>query len=307
MRNRFGRNVWKVSVDAGFSCPNIDGTVGQGGCLFCNTSSFAPARRAGQGMRQAGSPGIKSVREQIDEGIRQLRRRYVKAEKFIAYFQPSTNTHAPRSVLETCYREALEQGNIVGLAIGTRPDALPEPVLDLLETLSVETDLQLEIGLQSIHRKSLDFLRRGHDYATFLDAFRRSRARGLRLGVHLILGLPHEDRSDLLETADQIARLRPESVKLHNLYVARGTGLADLWHRGGLRLPTLQEYAQAVVDFLERIPAEIVVERISGEATDEYLLAPDWSGRKHAARNAIDQEFRRRNSWQGKKIASRAD
>lgn len=293
MRREFGFPVWKVSVDAGFSCPNVDGTVGHGGCIFCNTHSFAPSRRLG------AEAGRLSIREQIDHGITQLRRRY-KATKFVAYFQPSTNTYAPPERLEKCYRESMEHPDIVGLTIGTRPDALPDDVLRLLRDLSRQTRLQLEIGLQSIHRKSLDFLQRGHDAACFFDAFERARRHELRLGVHLILGLPGEDRDDLRATARAMARLRPESVKLHNLYVVRGTRLADLWTQKRLRLPTLEEYADAVVDFLELQPPETVIERISGEADSRFLVAPDWAGIKHAARNAIDGEFRRRETWQGR-------
>lgn len=291
MRELFGCNVWKVSVDAGFSCPNIDGRVGRGGCVFCNIASFSPSRRL-------TGPDV-SIGKQIDEGIRQLRRRYGKAKKFLAYFQPSTNTDAPPERLEILYREALEHPEIIGLAIGTRPDALPDDVLDLLARLSERHFLQLEIGLQSIHRKSLDFLNRHYDYATFLDAFRRSRERGLRLGVHLILGLPGEDRRDVLETADEMARLRPDGVKLHNLCIVRNTPLATIWRSENLRLPTLPDYASLVVDFLERMPPKTVVERISGEAANEDLLAPDWARIKHAARNAVDQEFRRRGTYQG--------
>ena len=289
MWQQFGCNVWKVSIDARFSCPNVDGTVGTGGCVFCNTHSFSPSRRL--------TPKL-SVHDQIAEGIRQLRRRY-HAEKFIAYFQPSTNTYAPVEVLEKLYRSALDHPDVTGLALGTRPDALPENVLELLQQLAQRYWVQIEIGLQSIHQKSLDFLNRGHSYALFLGAFQRVRQRNLRTCVHLILGIPIEDRSDVLATAKAMAALRPESIKLHNLCVVRETKLAEMWSAGRLALPTLSEYAGLVVDFLERQPPDLVVERISGEADADYLLAPDWSGIKHAARNAVDQEFRRRNTFQG--------
>ncbi|MDR0521402.1 MAG: TIGR01212 family radical SAM protein [Planctomycetaceae bacterium] len=289
MRQLFGCNVWKVSVDAGFSCPNIDGTAGSGGCIFCNTRSFAPSRRLTSGL---------SVAEQITAGIRQLQRRY-DAQKFMAYFQPSTNTYADVRTLEKLYRSALDHPGIVGLAIGTRPDALPDDVLDLLQRLSAQHYLQLEIGLQSVHQKTLDFLRRGHSYETFLDAFRRARQRQIRIGVHLILGVPGEDRRDVWATAETIAALQPESVKLHNLYAVKDTPLAELWRAGQITLPSLSEYAGLAVDFLERQPPELVIERIAGEADTGYLLAPDWAGIKHAARNAVDQEFRKRNTFQG--------
>jgi radical SAM protein (TIGR01212 family) len=289
MRQQFGCNVWKVSVDAGFSCPNADGTAGTGGCLFCNTHSFAPSRRL--------TPCL-TVHEQIAEGIRQLKRRY-NVQKFIAYFQPSTNTYAHVKTLERAYRSALDHPEVVGLAIGTRPDALPDEVLCLLQKLSENHWIQLELGLQSIHQKTLDFLRRGHSYSAFLDAFQRLRQRHIRIGVHLILGIPGETRSDVRATADTMAALQPESVKLHHLYVVKETPLAELWSAGRITLPPLAEYAGLVADFLERQSPELVVERISGEADIDYLLAPDWTSIKHAARNAVDQEFRRRNSFQG--------
>lgn len=290
MRKQFGQSVWKVSVDAGFTCPNIDGTVATDGCLFCNAKSFAPSRRHEKTL---------SIPEQIDEGIRQLKRRY-KAEKFLAYFQPSTNTHAPVQHLETVYREAMRHSDIVGLAIGTRPDVLGDDVLDLLQRLSKETWLQLEIGMQSTHDKTLAFLRRGHDYQTFVEAWQRAKERQLRLGVHLILGVPGENRDDIQSTANEVARLLPDTVKIHNLYVVKNTPLATLWEAGQIVLPTLEEYAEMVADFLERIPPQIVIDRISGESDDTFLRAPDWAKIKHAARNAIDAELRKRNGFQGK-------
>ncbi|MDR2762699.1 MAG: TIGR01212 family radical SAM protein [Planctomycetaceae bacterium] len=294
MRRDFGCNVWKVSVDAGFSCPNagVDSNGNKrAGCIFCNINSFSPSRRLVTG---------KSIFAQIDEGIIQLKRHYPKAQKFIAYFQPSTNTNAPTKQLESLYKESLKHPEIVGLAIGTRPDSLTDETLDLLAEISQETYLQLEIGLQSIHRKSLEFLNRGHDYETFLDAYNRAKKRNIKIGVHLILGIPNENRNDVIETANEIAKLNPHSIKLHNLYVVRETQLADYWNNGNLKLPTIDEYAEMVVDFLERIPSEIIIDRISSEASAEYIIAPDWSKIKHAARNTINNLFLLRKSFQGK-------
>ncbi|MDR1483353.1 MAG: TIGR01212 family radical SAM protein [Planctomycetaceae bacterium] len=294
MRREFGCNVWKVSVDAGFSCPNI-GVDGNGnvrsGCIFCNVNSFSPSRRL-----VAGKP----IFVQIDEGIIRLKRHYPKAQKFIAYFQPSTNTNAPPEQLETIYNEALKHPEIVGLAIGTRPDVLSDDVIELLAKISREKYLQLEIGLQSIHQKSLDFLNRGHNYATFTDSYYRVKKQKIKTGIHLILGIPNESRDDIIETANAIADLKPESIKLHNLYVVRGTMLADYWNDGKLILPTIHEYAEMVIDFLERIPSDIIIDRISSEADDEYIIAPAWSKIKHAARNVINNLFLLRKSYQGK-------
>ena len=288
-RREFGAPVRKISVDAHFSCPNIDGTVGYGGCIFCDARSFSPGRRF----------GIEDIDAQIDDGIVQLRRRF-DVDRFIAYFQPSTNTHAPVETLERVYRVALRRPEIVGLAIGTRPDAVGEPVLTLLEKLAREKWLVLELGLQSSRDESLRFINRGHDYACFVDAVARAKRHGLRLGAHLILGLPGETREDNLLTARRVAAMRFHSVKLHNLYVVRRAPLADMWRAGEVAIPTLEEYARLAADFLEVLPPDTVVERLAGEATDDFLIAPEWTAKKHAARNAIDQELRRRGSWQGK-------
>ncbi|MDR2346863.1 MAG: TIGR01212 family radical SAM protein [Planctomycetaceae bacterium] len=300
MRREFGCNVWKVSVDAGLSCPNT-GIIGEinkhneinkyNGCIFCNINSFSPSRRL---------VNDKSILTQIDKGIIQLKRHYPKAQKFIAYFQPSTNTNAPPEHLEIIYNEALKHPEIVGLSIGTRPDSLPDDVLNLLSKISQEKYLQLEIGLQSIHQKSLDFLNRRHDYSTFTDAFYRAKKHNIKIGIHLILGIPTENRNDIIETAKEIARLKPESIKLHNLYVVRNTQLENYWNNNNLTLPTINEYAEMTVDFLERIPPDIIIERIASEASEDFIIAPEWSKIKHAARNTINKLFLLRKSYQGK-------
>lgn len=289
-RWKFGRRVWKVGVDAGLTCPNIDGTVGAAGCVFCNVSSFTPRRR----------PGRASITEQIEDGIRRLRRRS-DVDRFVAYFQPATNTYAPVGRLREFWTEALGHANIVGLIVGTRPDSVPDEVLDLLAELSGRTWLSVEYGLQTIHDRSLDWLGRGHDYDAFLNAVRRSRQRGLRIGVHVILGLPGETRDDMTATARELARLEIDSVKLHNLYVARDTQLADMLAAGEFELPDREEYAGYVVDFLERLPADCVIDRLSSDPVREYLVTPTWCKDKVAVRLAIEAEFARRDTWQGRK------
>ena len=288
-KKEFGGVVRKISVDAHFSCPNIDGTVGRGGCIFCDAVSFSPGRRF----------GLEEIDAQIDDGIRQLQRRF-QTDKFIAYFQPSTNTHAPLDMLEKAYRTAIRRPEIVGLTIGTRPDALGDGVLDLLADIAKEKWLSLESGRQTSHDATLRFLNRGHNYACFVDAVERAKLRNLRLGTHLILGLPGETRDDVVLTSRRVAALDLHSVKLHHLYVVKNTKLASLYAEGKVKLPTLEEYADLVVDALERFSPETVVERVAGEATEEFLVAPEWTAFKHAGRNAVDVAFRRRNSWQGK-------
>jgi len=280
--------VWKVSVDAGLGCPNVDGSVGAGGCIFCNVASYSPSRRG----------NVASITDQIDEGIRRIRRRH-DVDQFVAYFQPATNTHGPLARLRALWEEALRHPLVVGLIVGTRPDSVPDDVLDLLADLSRRTWLSVEYGLQTIHDRSLDWLRRGHGYDAFLDAVERSRRRGLRIGAHVILGLPGETPDHMLATARELARLRIDSVKLHNLYVAKDTPLARLWAAGRVELPERDEYVGYVVDFLEQLAPESVIDRLSADAPREYLLAPEWCLAKSAVRAAIEREFERRDTQQG--------
>ena len=288
-RETFGEPVRKVSVDAGFSCPNVDGTVGTGGCVFCDNRSFSPSRRL----------GLPEIEDQIAEGIRRISARY-KTRKFIAYFQPSTNTYAPPERLAVLYRRALAHPSVVGIAIGTRPDALPDTVLDVIAELANETWLSLEIGLQTAKDETLRFLHRGHDFASFADAVARAQKRGIRLGTHLILGLPGETDDDLLRTVRLTAAMNLHSVKLHNLYDEKNTPLAELYVKGAVTLPTCTDYARMVVDVLERFSPTTVIERIAGDAPVDFLIAPPWSGEKSTVRSGVEAEFRRRRTWQGR-------
>lgn len=286
-------------MDAGFGCPNADGAVASGGCVFCNIRSFSPSRRLAAGRLTAGRLTASSIAEQIAEGESRLRQRY-GAERFVAYFQPATNTYAPVERLRTAYEEAMRQPGVVGLAIGTRPDCVPDEVLDLLADLSQRIWLSLEFGLQTIHDRSLDWMNRGHHYDAFLDAVRRSRLRGLHLGVHLILGLPQETREDMLATAREVARLRIESVKLHNLYAVKDTRLAQAVDQGTVRLLERDEYVACVVDFLEHLAPDCVIDRLSGDAPPEYLVAPRWCLDRSGVRAAVERELQRRDTWQGR-------
>ena len=294
-RAEFGFAVHKVSIDAGFSCPNIDGKLSTAGCIFCDNRSFSPSRRLGV---------CSSVARQVDEAVLRMSERG-KGNHFIAYFQPATNTYAPVSQLRPLFIAALENPHIVGLAIGTRPDALPDDVLDLLAELSQNHWIRTEIGLQSAKDETLKFLNRGHDCACFVDAVERAAERRLRLGVHVILGLPGENAADRQKTADLVASLPIESIKIHNLCVIRNTALADLWAQGEIVLPTYGEYAAMVVDFLEYQRPTAVIDRIAGDAPAEFLLAPDWAAKKNTVREAIRQEFDRRGSWQGKRCRAK--
>jgi uncharacterized protein len=321
-RKRFGAKVRKLSLDAGCNCPNRDGVVATLGCIFCDPESFSPSRRGG------GRP----IAEQLDEGIARLKRRYAAssllkkgtgpsrqpsfaestpvgsepvpffqqaAVRFVAYFQPGTNTYGPIDRLRLAYQEALTRPDVVGLAVGTRPDCVAEPVLDLLAELASRTWVVVEYGLQTIHDRTLDLLNRGHHYDAFLDAYQRTQRRNLDIGVHVILGLPGESPDDMLATARELARLKIHSLKLHNLYAVRNTVLAEQVAAGQVRLPQFSEYIDRVVDFLEVLPGSVVIERLCGDAPPTYLVAPTWCLDKAAVRSAVEAEFRRRGSWQG--------
>ncbi len=293
-REMFGSSVRKISVDAGFSCPNVDGTIGHGGCIFCDNRSFSPSRRM----------NIPTISMQIREGIARMRARF-KTSAYIAYFQPSTNTYAPVEQLERLYREALAEQGVVGLAIGTRPDALGDEVLDLIADLAKETWICLEIGVQTACDASLDFLNRGHTFAAFTDAVARAQKRGIRLGAHFILGIPGETRNDIIRTALLTAPLGLHSIKLHNLYVVARTQLAELYAAKQISLIGRDEYIRSAVDFLELFPPNVVVERLAGDAPREFLIAPLWSCEKGKVKQSVEEEFRRRGSYQGAKFGSK--
>lgn len=295
LQHRFGTRVYRVTLDAGFTCPNVDGSVAVGGCVFCDNRSFSPNRRLPRA----------SIRDQLERGIRILRQRY-QADRFLAYFQPATNTYAPVARLQALYDQALAHPQVVGLAIGTRPDCVPNPVLDLLEKYARRHFVCLELGLQSIHDRSLDWMNRGHHADAFVDAVRRAQGRGLDLCIHVILGLPGESRLDMLATADALAQLPVHGVKIHNLHVVKDTPLEAMYHAGQVRLMERAEYVEVVCDFLERLPADRVIHRLNGDAPPEYLVAPTWCLDKPALLEAIHAELQRRDSWQGKACAASA-
>ena len=299
----------KVSIDAGFTCPNVDGTVATGGCTFCDNRSFSPSRR----LPRAG------IRGQIDESIARMRLRYRNCRDFLAYFQPATNTYAPVERLRTVYEEALSHPQVVGLVIGTRPDCVPDDVLDLLEELaSVEPAhvaeslprlgcrvsqtgryVSVEYGMQTMHDRSLDWMNRGHHHDAMLDAVERSRGRGFEIGAHVILGLPGESHDDMLATAREVGRLGVDAVKIHNLYCVKNTPLADQVARGEVRLMERAEYVRTVVDFIELLPPTMIVDRISGDAPPDYFIGPTWCLDKPAVKQAVLAEFAQRGTWQG--------
>jgi radical SAM protein (TIGR01212 family) len=288
LKQRFGGRVHKISVDAGFSCPNRGATRNRPGCLFCDPDG-------------SGAVGIDRgfpVAEQIERGKEIMIRKY-KAGHFLAYFQPFSNTFAPVEHLRKLYDEALAVERVVGLAVGTRPDCVPPPVMDLLAEYHRRTYFWLELGLQSSHDRTLELLRRGHDYSCFLDAYEAAKARGLRVCVHVILGLPGESRADMLATAEEMARLKVDGIKLHLLHVLRGTPLGDLYQQGDIRILEQDEYVSLVADVIERLPSSTLIHRLTGDGPRDTLLAPLWSLNKWEVLNAIDDELQRRGTRQG--------
>jgi radical SAM protein (TIGR01212 family) len=291
LRERFGTKVYRVTIDAGFTCPNVDGSVAVGGCVYCDNRSFSPNRRLPR----------TSVNEQVRRGVEILQSRY-GADRFLAYFQAATNTYAPVEKLRRLYDQALEHPQIVGLAIGTRPDNVPDPVLDLLQGYARERYVCLELGLQSIHDRSLDWMNRGHHFDAFVDAVNRCQGRGLDVCAHVILGLPGETPDDMLATAAALARLPVNGVKIHNLHVVRDTPLERMYLAGEVRMLERDEYVQVLCDFLERLPPEMVIHRLNGDAPPDYLVAPLWCLEKPGLLAAIHAELEHRDSWQGKCI-----
>ena len=289
LRNIFGCRVQKITVDAGLSCPNRDGTVSHGGCIYCNI------RGSGSGAHAKGL----SITRQLTNGKNSLSKRY-KAKKFIAYFQSFSNTYAPLQVLQRLYDESLRVDDIVWLAICTRPDCVDEAVLDLLQDYARHHLIWIEYGLQSARDATLAFINRGHDVQCFRNAVEKSRNRGIKICAHVILGLPQESRQDMLHTAATISNLGIDGVKLHLLYVIKGTPLEALYRKGEFKCLEQPAYVDLVCDFLERIPAEMVIQRLTGDPHRKELAAPQWSLKKTETLDLIRKTLEKRDSWQGK-------
>jgi uncharacterized protein len=287
LKRVFGCRVHRISVDAGFTCPNRDGTAGQGGCIYCGgagSGSFGIAR---------GLP----VAAQLEEGKEVMVRKY-KARKFIAYFQPYSNTYAPVERLRDLYDEALAVPDVVGLIVGTRPDCLPPAVLELLAEYARRSWFWLELGLQSPHDRTLGLLNRGHTFADFAAAVAESRKLEIRVCAHVILGLPGETKPEMLATAGILNELGVDGVKLHLLHVMRGTPLATMYEREEVKVMERDDYVGLVCDFLERLAPGVSVQRLTGDGGQD-LVAPLWSLAKFEVLNAIDIELARRGTRQG--------
>jgi uncharacterized protein len=288
LKATFGETVRKISLDAGLGCPNRDGTVGSGGCIYCNPRGSGTA---------AATHGL-SIAEQVDRAIEFLSCRY-RCRKFIAYFQSFTNTYADPALLRQIYREALQRPEVVGMAVGTRPDCVPEPVLDLLAEMAQDRLVWVEYGLQSVHAATLRLINRGHGPEAFFDALTRTRQRSIPTVVHLILGLPGESLEDMLETARVVAAAGVQGVKLHPLYVIRGTALEALTRDGAYRPMTEEQAAEVTLAVLRELPPEIVIHRLTSDPHPEELVEPLWMLDRRGVRRRLEQAMEREDIRQG--------
>jgi uncharacterized protein len=291
LKERFGCRVHKVAIDAGFTCPNLDGIKGTGGCTYCNNEGFSYNTRI----------ALRPIRDQIESGIAFNRSRF-KATKFLAYFQAHTNTYAPVPELKKLYDQILPYEDIVAFAVGTRPDSISMKTLDLLESYSKRFEVWVEFGLQSSHNHTLQRVNRCDTYERFLWAMDEASQRNLKICVHVILGLPGESHDDMMQTAERLAPLPFHSIKVHLLHVMKNTPLEREYHEGRVKMFTLPEYARTVCDFLERLPADVSTQRLTADAPPSVLVAPEWCLDRPSVYRAIEDEFARRGTRQGSRV-----
>lgn len=289
MQARYGERVHKIAIDAGFTCPNRDGSIGRGGCTFCNNVSFSPNGR-----------NPRRIAEQIESGRRVIRKR-TGATKYIAYFQAYTNTYADTQDLSRLYGQALNEPDIIGLDVGTRPDCVPDEVLDLLAGYQQQGyEVWLELGLQSAHDATLNRVNRGHGFAEYRQATLKARSRGIKVCTHLILGLPGETTEHHIASLDRVLELGVDGLKLHPLHVVKGTQLANEWRRGDYQPLTMDQYVSDVIELVNRTPANVVFHRLTGTASSDVLLAPGWCEKKWPVLNRIATALAARPQQLGK-------
>ena len=292
LKNKFGAKVYKITIDAGFSCPNRDGTISSGGCIFCDD---------GGSFSQAHS-NLLPVEDQVLAGVETLSKRF-KAEKFMSYFQAYSNTYRPVAELEKIYKSALNHRDVVGISIGTRPDCVDDDKLNLISSISEDYYTWIEYGLQSIHDKTLKKINRGHDFDCFLKTYEKTKEKGINVCVHVILGL-WETHDEMMQTAQKLAELGVDGVKIHMLCALENTKLANLYKAGEIDFMSEDEYVKTVCDFLEYLPAKTTIHRLAGNGLKKELIAPRWLGAKLDCLNKIDREFIKRDSYQSIKYKS---
>lgn len=297
MKRRFGTKVYKIALEGGMTCPNRDGTIGTGGCIFCSaggSGDFAVPLQGAAGMTE------ESVHRQIDLAISRISRKMGSSPgAYIAYFQSYTNTYAPVSYLRQLFIAAILHPEIRALSIATRPDCLPEEVLDLLEELNQIKPVWIELGLQTIHPDTARLIRRGYELDCFTDAKNRLRRRGLEVIVHVILGLPGEDRTQMLETVSWLGSNDIQGIKLQLLHILKGTDLALLYEQTPFPVMSMEEYLDLVIDCVSLLPPEIVIHRITGDGPKNLLIAPLWSANKRLVLNTLTRRFQERGITQG--------
>lgn len=290
LRREFGEKIFKVPLDAGFTCPNRDGSVATGGCTFCSA----------RGSGDFAGDRTDDLVQQFQTVRDRMHQKWPHA-RYIGYFQAYTNTYAPVNELRDMYETILAQEGVVGLSIATRPDCLPQDVVELLAELNKKTYLWVELGLQTVHESTGELINRGHDYACYVDAVERLRDRGIKVCSHIILGLPGETEEMMMDTVDAVAHLPVQGIKIHLLHLMRHTPLVKLWENGGLQFLEQDQYIRLVVDALEILPPEMVIHRLTGDGPADILIGPMWSLDKWGVLNGIDAELKSRNSWQGKR------
>ena len=289
----FGSRVQKISIDAGFSCPNRDGTLSSGGCTFCSNEAFNPTYCKPE----------KSIRQQIEEGIEFHQRRYRRASQYLAYFQPYSNTYKPLDELKQIYQQALDIPSIAGIVIGTRPDCIDRPLLHYLNEVQQTHYVMLEYGVESVYDETLIRVNRGHDFATAEQSIRLTAQYGIPCGAHFIFGLPGETKTRMLDAARIISQLPLTTVKFHQLQIFKGTKMAKEYqqHPEAFHLFDLEEYIDFVIDFVERLNPNLVIERFAGEVPPRYLASEPWMKLRYdQVLNRIEQRMEARDTWQGK-------
>ncbi|MCM1524680.1 MAG: TIGR01212 family radical SAM protein [Ruminococcus sp.] len=290
LKKRFGCKVMKISLNCGFTCPNIDGTKGVGGCTYCLSGSG----------EFAGDP-ILGVREQFERGKAEMSKKWGYG-KYIPYFQANTNTYGSVDRIRAMTEEALSLKDAVGIAVSTRPDCISEQVLDYLAELHLRTYLTVELGLQTVHDRTARLINRCHTYRDFLECYERLRKRDINVCVHLINGLPEEDPDMMMTSAYEMSRLELHSIKLHLLHILKGTVMAEQYEKGLIRPMTLTEYRDIICAQLEILPPKLIIQRITGDGGRDTLISPLWSLKKFTVINEIDKKLSADNTWQGKKF-----
>jgi len=290
IKKNYGERIQKITVDAGFTCPNRDGTVGNDGCIYCNNDSFAPTH-------------IKKLplMDQINHGINLCTKRY-GVKKFFVYFQPFTNTYAPIQILEKLYLEALSHPKVLGLYIGTRPDCIDEAKINMISNLAKNRDITIEYGLESISNESLRKINRGHNFESYITALNLTKNKGIKIGTHIILGFPWEDENHWITTANTLSLLPIDFLKIHQLQIVKHTALEQTYQTNPFKLFSMKEYMNVVINFLEHLSSKIVIQRVCSEAPPHLLIAPKWNIPMSQFLKALSLELKNRNTFQGKHL-----